>query len=90
MRQPFAWLLLLAALVVPASAAPSAPLLAVLEFDSPDGSAKLDEGAVADVLVSLSKLAARLGDRLESIDVNPFVALEKGAVALDGLVVLRG
>ena len=37
-------------------------------------------------------LAARLGDRLESIDVNPFVALPegKGAVALDGLVVLRG
>ena len=34
------------------------------------GSQKLDEGAVVDALVSLSKLAARLGDRLESIEIG--------------------
>jgi biotin carboxylase len=55
------------------------------------GGAALDKEAVIKALVALSELAARLGDRLESIDVNPFVALPEGqgAVALDGLVVLR-
>ncbi len=55
------------------------------------GGAPLDREAVIAALVALSQLAARLGDRLESIDVNPFVALPagRGAAALDGLVVLR-
>ena len=34
-------------------------------------------------------LAQDLGERLESIDVNPLTALPSGALALDGLVVLR-
>ncbi len=61
-------------------------------LDGYRGGAALDKDAVAQALVSLSQLAERLGDRLESVDVNPFVALPagRGAVALDGLVVLRG
>ena len=41
--------------------------------------------------MALGRLAHDLGDRIESIDINPFVALPagKGAVALDALVVLR-
>ncbi len=60
-------------------------------LDGYRGGAALDRDAVIAALVALSQLAARLGDRLESIDVNPLVALPpgKGAVALDGLVVLR-
>ena len=40
--------------------------------------------------MNVSLLAAALGDRLESIDVNPLLARPAGAgaVALDGLVVL--
>jgi acetyltransferase len=48
-----------------------------------------DEAAVLAGLVALGRLAHDLGDAVESIDVNPFVALPDGAVALDALVVLR-
>lgn len=55
------------------------------------GAAALDAEAAAQALVSLSRLAARLGGRLESIDVNPLTALPagQGVVALDALVALR-
>jgi len=55
------------------------------------GSAALDRDAVVAALVGLGHLALDLGDRLESLDVNPFVALPRrqGALALDALVVLR-
>jgi acyl-CoA synthetase (NDP forming) len=55
------------------------------------GSAPCDEASVLAALVALGRLAHDLGDRLESVDVNPFVALPdgQGAVALDALVVLR-
>jgi acetyltransferase len=54
------------------------------------GSPARDRTAVVDALVAVSQLAAGLGERLESIDVNPLAALPAGcgAVALDGLVVL--
>jgi hypothetical protein len=46
---------------------------------------------VLSALISLGRLAHDLGGRLESIDINPFVALPggQGALALDALVVLR-
>ena len=54
------------------------------------GSPALDRQAVIDTLVNVSQLAAALGDRLESVDINPLLARPSGtgAVALDGLVVL--
>ena len=49
-------------------------------------------GSVLAALIALGRLAHDLGDQVESIDINPFVALPagQGAVALDALVVLRG
>jgi len=50
-----------------------------------------DEGSVLAALIALGRLAHDLGDQVESIDINPVVALSdgQGAVALDALVVLR-
>ena len=53
------------------------------------GSGALDAQAYAQALVALGRLANDLGDVLESIDVNPFLLLAEGGVALDALVVLR-
>ena len=55
------------------------------------GAPLCDEESVLSALVALGRLAHDLGDRVESIDINPFVALPagQGAVALDALVVLR-
>jgi acyl-CoA synthetase (NDP forming) len=53
------------------------------------GKATADIDAVAKALSKLSILAAANADRLESIDVNPFIALPKGqgAVAVDAVIV---
>lgn len=48
-----------------------------------------DVDALARAIVDLGALAADLGDLVESVDVNPLVVLPDGAMALDGLVVLR-
>ncbi len=53
------------------------------------GSAALDVEAVVDALVALGRLAADLGDVVQSVDVNPFVALPQGGLALDALIVLQ-
>jgi acetyltransferase len=45
--------------------------------------------SVVEAIVALGALAYDLGPRIESIDVNPFVAMRDGGYALDGLVVLR-
>jgi len=53
------------------------------------GKPAADIDALADALVKLSRFAAANADKLDSVDLNPFVVLEKGkgAVALDALVV---
>jgi hypothetical protein len=55
------------------------------------GSGPLDSAAVVAALVGLGNLAMDLGDVVESIDINPFVALPRGqgGLALDALVVVR-
>ena len=53
------------------------------------GRPKLDLPAVAQALAALSRLALAYRDAIESIDINPFVVLPKGGVALDALVVAR-
>ncbi len=53
------------------------------------GSAPLDREAVAAALIGLGRLAVDLPDVIESVDVNPFVALPKGGMALDALIVLQ-
>jgi acyl-CoA synthetase (NDP forming) len=56
------------------------------------GSSPADIESVLAALTALGRLAHDLGDQVESIDINPLVALPagEGAIALDALVVLRG
>jgi len=49
----------------------------------------LDDDTVVDALISLGRIAEDLVDTVQSIDVNPFVALPRGGCALDALVVPR-
>jgi acyl-CoA synthetase (NDP forming) len=60
-------------------------------LDGYRGGGALDSEAVVAALVSLGDLAVDLGDVLESVDINPFVALlpGQGGLALDALVVMR-
>lgn len=53
------------------------------------GTTPRDRAAVADALVGLGRLAVDLADVIESVDINPFVALPQGGVALDALIVLQ-
>ena len=55
------------------------------------GAKRGDIKALADAMVALGRLGLELGDRLETIDINPIVVLDEGcgAVALDALVVMR-
>jgi acetyltransferase len=53
------------------------------------GQKGFDRAAVETALVALGRLARDLGDVIEAVDINPFVARPSGAVALDGLVVVR-
>jgi hypothetical protein len=50
-----------------------------------------DIDALAQALVALSQFAAAAGDKLDSIDLNPFVVLPKGkgAVALDAVLTTK-
>ena len=53
------------------------------------GKPALDRAALVAALIGLSRLAVDAGDAISEIDVNPFVLMEKGGVALDGLVALN-
>jgi acyl-CoA synthetase (NDP forming) len=55
------------------------------------GSAALDIDAIADALVALGRIAIDGADLVQSIDINPVVALPQGqgAVALDALVIIE-
>ena len=55
------------------------------------GAPRCDEDSVLAALIALGRLTHDLGGAIESIDINPLVALPagQGAVALDALVVLR-
>jgi acetyltransferase len=53
------------------------------------GAVALDREAMVEALVSLGRLATDLDDVIESVDINPFLALPQGGVALDALIVLR-
>jgi len=53
------------------------------------GGASLDVEAVVDAMVALGRLAGDLEDVIQSVDINPFVALPRGGLALDALIVLQ-
>jgi acyl-CoA synthetase (NDP forming) len=53
------------------------------------GTPALDVDALVDALVALGHLAAELEDVVQSVDINPFVAMPQGGLALDALIVLQ-
>lgn len=55
------------------------------------GAPPCDVEAVASAIAAVSRLAADFADDIESVDINPLVAVpgENGALALDALVILR-
>jgi acetate---CoA ligase (ADP-forming) len=53
------------------------------------GAPSLDADALADALVALGRLAVELEDVVQAVDINPFVALPQGGLALDALIVLQ-
>ena len=53
------------------------------------GAAPADESALVDAICRLSEFALAHADELESIDINPLVIREKGAVCLDAVIVKR-
>ena len=53
------------------------------------GRPALDRAALVNALIGLSHLVLDAGDRITSIDINPFLLRQKGGVALDALVVLN-
>jgi acetate---CoA ligase (ADP-forming) len=53
------------------------------------GRAPMDVEALARAIAALSRLAYANAGTIESIDINPFVVLPEGAVALDALIVPR-
>jgi acyl-CoA synthetase (NDP forming) len=55
-------------------------------LDGARGKPKLDTEALAKAVSALSVYAAANAGSVRSIDVNPFIVLEKGAVAVDALI----
>ncbi|MES2988376.1 MAG: acetate--CoA ligase family protein, partial [Pseudomonadota bacterium] len=53
------------------------------------GGVRADLDAVVDAILSVAQGALALGDRLEAVEVNPLLAFEQGAEALDALVITR-
>lgn len=55
-------------------------------LDGVRGAPAVDRAALARALSTLSRFAAANADRIESVDVNPFLVRPEGAVALDAVV----
>jgi acyl-CoA synthetase (NDP forming) len=53
------------------------------------GRAPVDIDAIADALVALSEFSIQYANDVESVDINPFIALPKGGYAVDAVVVRR-
>ena len=56
-------------------------------LDGVRGAPPADIDALADALARLSVFAAENADMIETIDINPFLVLSDGAVAVDALIV---
>jgi acyl-CoA synthetase (NDP forming) len=60
-------------------------------LDGYRGAAKLDRQSLVNALLALAAFTRDNSDRIEAIDINPFVVFEEGSggMALDALIVLR-
>ena len=54
------------------------------------GKPPADLDALADALVAMSQFGAAHADRVTSVEINPFIALPKGGVAVDALILTDG
>ena len=54
------------------------------------GAPAVDLDALVDVIVRFSTMATELGDILDAVEANPVIASPRGAIAVDGLVIVRG
>jgi acyl-CoA synthetase (NDP forming) len=54
------------------------------------GKPPADLDALADVLVRMSQFGAAHADRVTSVEINPFIALPQGGVAVDALILTDG
>lgn len=54
------------------------------------GAPAVDLDALADVIVRFSTMAMELGDDLDAVEANPVIVSPRGAIAVDGLVIVRG
>ena len=53
------------------------------------GRPSMDLGAIADALVALAHFAARHEADLQSVEINPFIALPQGGIAVDAVILPR-
>jgi acetyltransferase len=53
------------------------------------GKPALHEASVVKALIGLSNIMADAGNRIASIDVNPFLVNSRAGIAVDGLIVLN-
>jgi acyl-CoA synthetase (NDP forming) len=58
-------------------------------FDGPRGTEKADLDAVADAITAVAGLAQRLGDQLETLEINPLLVRGSQVEALDALITWR-
>jgi acyl-CoA synthetase (NDP forming) len=58
-------------------------------FDGPRGTEKADLDAVARAIASVAALAQRLGDRLDTLEINPLLVRGSQVEALDALITWR-
>ena len=54
------------------------------------GAPAVDLDALTDVVLRFSAIAMELGDVLDAVEANPVIASPRGAIAVDGLVIVRG
>ena len=57
-------------------------------LDGARGRPPADVNALVDVVMAVARLAAACGPKLRELDLNPVLVREKGAVAVDSLVIL--
>ncbi len=79
----------LAPLSLEAARAQIASIKGVALLAGARGTPPIDTEAVARVLVAVAAFAVRHADEVESVEINPFIALPSGGVAVDAVILRR-